>query len=309
MKTLMLIIVFTLSSFLINAQNRIVEITQERKNDNSVNILYSCKTLGNYFVKLNFPFLQNSSYFSKGHNINGRFGTLTTLKPIKIDQPINFQYTYVFWKGKGLKDFKNLQQYIIPYKEGKKVRVNYVDHLNRIIQKKVPDSWISYSFNSMAPDSIIAARKGIVIEVTDSSKNDTTANLIYTKSRNEVIVEHEDGTLGKYIGFEFNKIKVKPGDVVFPGSFLGIVGREGADPYNYMLIFSLYYLDIKNMTDEAGSDGQFGIKYFFVAPKFYNEDMMEHLTPGNCEVKHDQNIIMSEMSKKEKKQYLANRLN
>lgn len=304
MKIIKLFLIFTFSSFLINAQKELVQITHERKNDNSINFLYNCNNHGYYYVKLKFPFLQNSSYFSKGHNIYGHLGTLIKLKPIKIDQPINFQYSYVFWKGKGLKDYKNMQQHLMPYNEGKKVRVNYVNHLNQIIEKKVPDSWIAYGFNSSAPDSIIATRKGMVVEVTNSYKNDTTTNFIYTKSRNEIIVEHEDGTLGKYVGFEFNKINVKAGDAVFPGSFLGVVGREGTDPENYQLIFSLYYLNIGNMTSEGGSDGQFGINYTCVAPKFYNEEKHEHLVPGIYEVKHDQNIIMSEMSKKEKKQFL-----
>jgi hypothetical protein len=309
MKNIYLTFIFTFSLLHLNAQQQAVQVKYEQKSDNSVNFSYSCNSPGNHFLLLKFINLQNSNYFQKGHNIHGRLGTLTTLKPMEVNKPINFQYTYSFWKGKGLKEYKNTKQYLMPYQEGKKVKVNTASHLGQFFDQKVPDSWLSYSFNSEAPDSIFAARKGEVVEVTNIYKNDTTEHLIYTKNRNEIVVEHEDGTLGKYSGLEYNKIKVKEGDIVLPGSFLGIVGREGNDPKNYLLFFTLYYLNISKMTSEPGENRQYGIEYIYVTPKFFNTKMDEPLVPGIYEVKYDRNIIISEMSKKEKKKFFENMSN
>jgi len=153
-------------------------------------------------------------------------------------------------------------QYRMPYEDGTVVVVNN-DHVSH----KDPPAY-SYDISALnpAPGSIVAAAAGIVRFVVEGNEEPTDDN-------NYVWIEHPQYAYGcggefctewtVYAHFEKNSVTVEPGDLVFPGSFLGIESDVGvADgvhlhwhvailPPDVPPTFNGYYLDYYEDLGEA----------------------------------------------------------
>lgn len=292
--------------FQLHGQRTEIELSSSRNSDNSVDIKFTGQFKGHFYLKLIFKELDNASYSYFGHVIYGTNGMVTKLRPIMNIRPVQFRYNYLLWRGKPIRKYDSKQPYLLPYGEGKKVRVQFLNHINDVLGLPVSKSWISYGFNSESPDSVYSCRKGVVVDVLNQYISDTTKYYGYQSKRNYIMVEHEDGTLAMYSGFENDRIHVKPGDEVFPGSYLGIVGRYDKDAKKYLLTFTCYYLDLSEKLNVPGTDGSYGIKYSGISPLFYNDGSLMNLVNNDMyTVTHHSDVITSEMTKKEIKAYQA----
>jgi hypothetical protein len=107
-----------------------------------------------------------------------------------------------------------------------------------------PDTGGVYSNNKTIPcvfhvnrgDTVFAARKGVVLFVTDLSAdrkaNDPDLSI-------EITVRHADGTFATYAGFESGSGMVRPRQKVYPDTPLGIAGSF--DGKNHHFFFSVSY--------------------------------------------------------------------
>lgn len=290
--------------FVLKGQKSAIELTTSSNKDRSIDILYEGNFRGSYYIKLHFSRLENAVYSDFGHVLNGFRGRVTKLRPLDENRGISFNYSYQFWRGKPIKDYNLNQPYLLPYSLGKNVMVRHITHINQTLGLSVPPNWLSYGFTTENPDSIFACRKGIVVDVVNEYQTDTSAIYKFQSKKNYINVEHDDGTLARYLGFELDKVHVKVGDKVFPGTFLGIVGRYDKTPNMYILHLSFYYLDISKKTMNRGDDGSYGIFYNYLTPLFLTKTGVLPLIENEIyQVVQNDDVIKSEMSKKEKKSY------
>lgn len=300
MKHYIWLIFFFSLIFRLNGQQPNIELSSTRNKDQTVEINFTGQFYGHWYVKLIFSNLSNSLYSSFGHVIYDSKGTITKLRPIMEDRPINLRYRYMFWRGKPISEYNSKKVYLLPFSEGKKIKIEYLNHINNMIGQEVPESWMSYNFYSDAPDSIFSSRKGVIINVSNENKTDTTSSFYYQRNRNYILVEHEDGTLARYEGFDNKMINIKEGDKVLPGTYHGTLERYDKDPKKYLLFFTCYYLDIYEKSVNPGYNGNYGIKNTFITPLFFIGNSFQTLVNNDIqEVKHNRDVIISEMTKKE----------
>lgn len=290
--------------FATNGQKSTIQLSSKTNQDGSIDILYDGNFKGSYFLKLQFSYLQNAVYSDFGHVIDGYRGKLTTLKPLNQLNGISFQYVYHYWRGRPLKNYDRSQIYLLPYRKGKTIMVQHLNHINQIFDLPIPSNWVSYAFITKSPDTIFSCRKGIVVDVINEFQTDTFKLYKYQSQKNYIVVEHDDGTLARYTGFELDKIFVKPGEKVFPGTSMGIIGRYDQTPNHFVLHTYFYYLDTSKKTLEAGSNNSFGIFYNSIAPMFLTDNGPQTLVSNaTYHVVSSDEVVKSEMSKKEIKAY------
>jgi len=91
-----------------------------------------------------------------------------------------------------------------------------------ILINEAEKTWKAYVVNLQTPDTVYCMRKGIVVDIKRGENSDTSMEKAYTSKTNQILVEHNDGTYSKYIGFDNDKIFVKLGQTVYPQSQLGV---------------------------------------------------------------------------------------
>ncbi len=305
MKRLTIILGLSCSIFTGYAQERKLELNAERKSDKSVEISYKKTDPGYYTVVLNFSELTNTSGVKDAHSVNGTSGTLLTFKPTDPNQHINYRYTYQSIRGK-LKPKIDLNFcYILPYAPGTSCEVVEAGLASeRYFGAERPADWKSYLMYTEKQETVTAIRKGVVVDITDQYDDEKDAE--FTTKLNAVIVEHEDGTLVRYLGFKKGSLKVQVGDDVFPNSPLGLNTQRSKS--KFCISIFMYYLnsvDFESLREQTLSKQK--SLYAIITPKFtlnnssciLLENRKTYTSYSNKE------IITKEMSKRELKKYTA----
>ena len=117
---------------------------------------------------------------------------------------------------------------------------------NNYTNKEEPKGWKSYSFSSDQVQKIFPVRKGVVIDVVRDYDVDTTKTFTYYNKMNSVKIEHNDGTLALYSGFNKDEVYVSVGDLVYP-KYNPLGKTEVYDSRKkHRINFSLFYYSTKN---------------------------------------------------------------
>lgn len=121
-------------------------------------------------------------------------------------------------------------EYILPYQVGMTFRVsqgNCGRYTHKIICTagglSCGDLRYAYDFFIQIGLVILAARGGTVVAVEDQFSNSTTQSL----EENFVIIEHVDGTIGRYLHLSPNSLMVNLGDTVSQGDPIALAGDSG----------------------------------------------------------------------------------
>jgi len=247
------------------SQNKNIEITAKRNPDKSVDFLYTKKEPGSYYVKIEFPTIENSYRLDFEEVVKNNTGRLFKLKPINRDKPINFTYTVVSIRGNPNPKINKDFLYVLPFKTGTSVSISESSNLKETyFNAKKDPNWNSFIVDRKTADTIYNMRKGIVIEVIDEFETDSLDAYKYNSKMNKILIEHEDGTISRYKGFNRNSIFVKPGQTVYPQTKLGAL--DIFNNYVYRLYFDIYYIKELN---------------FDLLPKrtLSSEDQSQHLNP------------------------------
>lgn len=285
------------------SQNKNIEITHKRNPDKSVDFHYTKKLPGSYYLKIEFPTLENSYKTEFEGVIKHGSGRLLKLKPINREQHVNFSYTYSSIRGnpdpKIDKDFI----YVLPFKAGTSIDIIKSTNLKEeYFNAEKNSNWNSFIVDRASADTVYNMRKGIVVEVINEFKTDSSDAYKYNSKINKILIEHEDGSIARYKGFNNKSIFVKPGQIVYPQTKLGAL-----DIFNnlvYRLYFDVYHLkkidfdstEKRTLSSESQSE--------HVNPNFYSSRGPITLNSNNKYiVEFDDNIRFMEFTKREKKNY------
>ena len=290
--------VLLISGSFLFAQNKKINVKFSTQKDNSVVFSYTKTIPGSYYLKVSFNKLNNSL------NINNVFykvlknksGYLFKLRPVNKSRGISFSYSYFYIMGKPNPKIDTSFVYLLPFKEGKNI---YFEPITKNVKEyfgaKPAENFYKYQFISKNPDTVCAVRKGTVISVVDKYSVDTTLAYSYSSERNRITIEHKDGTFADYTGFHKDKIFVKTGDIVYPGTELGVLDRYDKSK-QYQLRLGFFFL--------KKPKSNFKSEYKYFTPYFLTSNGVEKLQPEkNYTVKVSGEIVMKEMKRKEKKKW------
>lgn len=307
MKKLLICFVFITNVVIAFAQDRVLELNATRKEDNSVEISYQKYKPGTYTVVLKFSNLTNTTASNENaYTANNTNGIITTLRPQNKNESIGYSYSYQYIRGE-LKPKVNAKfEYVLPFKTGTNMFVHEAYFANsKYFGSQQPDDWKCYFFSTKKSDTVIAVRKGMVIDVEDRHVG-YTENTEFTTQQNEITIEHEDGTVMVYKGFQLNTITVKVGDKVYPGTPLGKTSIDNSGS-RYSVSLTLFYLhsidfeSVKNSTLTKYKSLNKMITPFFKVSENDAAIILENNKSYTAFC--DEKMITKEMSKREIKKY------
>ena len=308
MKKLILLLLFIpLISF---GQTNIIDVDYVINNDNSVSFNYKKNVVGSYLVILEFSNLSNTRAQRRVSKIlkNNSGSLFLKLKPINDENSIGFQYRTMFFKGSVNSKVNEDYPYILPFNKGDKITPRDLYSIeNRYLNEEVPEGWKSYSFTFNEKKEVKAIRKGIVIEIKDTYTPDYSIEASFYSEQNSISIEHIDGTVATYKGFDKNTIQLKEGETVYPQTTLGqLVKYDKRDIYRlYLTLYSYTTKDNISLFSLNSSD-DYGITY--LTPKFYVRNSQEILKDNiPYIVDFDEKTQFKEMRKKEIKKFKINR--
>lgn len=211
----------------------------------------------------------NKSYFP--YDLTLKFSDLENLSPKIIERKIllhpghnnlfvlyiankeqSIQYEFSFSYIMRLSDNPDLSfPYLLPIGSGKIVQLQALsDNGNNTI--------ILNHFKMNPGDSVFAVRKGTV---TALPNDDSRVDRIIKSLSLEVL--HPDGTLAIYRGLDYGNNKLRLGQTIYPGQYIGIIDKNGSLILNLLAMngplklksIDIYFTDQdKNLTSSALSN-------------------------------------------------------
>lgn len=283
---------FLLMPVMAQSQSASVTVSHERSAKGEVTFYADNASYSPFTVALTFTRLNGTSSFQEGetHKSAVKHGRtrLITLKPASENDGIGFAYRFNTTKG----DFRAKTDtnfvYLFPLTEGKQVRMNRMISLEKVLGSDKEARLTGVSFQTAEGDTIVAARRGMVTEVRDHSAS-KAEHKSFSANENYVEVYQEDGTFARYKLFLDGGIFVSPGDLVIPGQSLGIIGGSNYEQGSH-LRFSIYCPDMEKFTF---------VPCFYLSPDNAGKPVVGELYVSE----HPKEIIMKEMSKKEKRKF------
>jgi hypothetical protein len=286
----------------LTAQVKNVEIIPIENSDKSIELLYKKKKPGNYTLSLEFSDVENCNVKNFERLISDDSGQIMKLEPLNKNQRINYSIRYYTVLGGVNPKIDSLFRYTLPFKNGKKIKIFEAEYAGeKYFGVKKTADWKSYAVVSNSPDTVCSMRKAIVVMIDNQYSDNSILNAQYTSRRNEVIIEHADGTFAMYKGFKQNEIFVELGQTVSPQTSLGII--EKYNQTSYRLDVNVYYLaenDFNSRKLQSADKSKNVYKYF--APVFYiKEGEMRLESNKEYTVAVDEKIMKQEFSGSEKK--------
>lgn len=283
------------------------EISYEVRNDNEVVFNYEKSYAGAVTLRMEFSTLSNCLFqrqFTKV--IDGPTGVLCTLRPVDPEKPVRFRYRYRYFHGALVKDYQPYKKYLLPFPEGSKITAEQLYNLEeRYFGAKQPDNWYALRLFSDKPDTVHAIRSGKVTKVI--KHHPLNKSYHYTSNRNEVIIEHRDGTRARYVGFAPNEIFMAPGDLIYAGEPIGTM-RE-SDQHAALDLFIYYTKSIDFDFRGPQTFDQKAVQYEYIEPTFIHTEGASSLIPHTpFRVAHPKEAITAEMTRRERRRYRKGKL-
>ena len=113
--------------------------------------------------------------------------------------------------------------YALPYKRGSTQTVT--QGFNGVFSHR-GESQYAVDFDLRVGQKVFAARGGQVVLTKSDGKKGGTLKKYYDEA-NFITIKHDDGTYGKYVHLQEDGVKVKIGQYVKRGEFIGLSGNTG----------------------------------------------------------------------------------
>lgn len=201
----------------------------------------------------------------------------------------SYNYKYRYYRGRYNCRPKLDYPYLLPVATGKELGVTRLNNLDELFGKADVDSILGLSFYYEGLDTIRAIRSGQVVQVDYKKQGSKEAkgSLVYNRGSSDIVfVEHDDGTIVRYICITATDVLVEPGDRIIVGQPLAVFTKEGE---RQGLGIHLYYLG-KDFSNKR------------IIPKFYTEQGLSELNfKQRYKSVSTKEILEKELTKKEKK--------
>jgi murein DD-endopeptidase MepM/ murein hydrolase activator NlpD len=157
------------------------------------------------------------------------------LAPIKPDVHCDYSYIRSSLIGSADAVHDDSYVYLLPYAPGASFHVSQGYH--GAFSHTGPDEY-AIDWQMPVGTPIHAAREGLVVESKDDM-DQGGPSLKYEKSANCILIQHPDGTIGIYGHLKKDGNKVKVGDRVQAGDFIGLSGNTGytCGPHLHFAVF------------------------------------------------------------------------
>ncbi len=294
---------FFMSSWVLGQESEL-KMTSKRNDDKSVDLSFEKEDPGTMTVNLKFKSISNSSVPTNIYRADGYSGTLMTLKPMNKDNGIDFSYSYRYIRGRLMPKYDETFVYALPFNGGTEVYAREAGFLSAMyFGNTTPDDWKVYHFHTTDQQEVVASRKGVVVEIIDRHEDAVLEDKEYSSSTNSIMIEHKDGSLLKYDGLSNGNMKVKLGDVVFPGQVIGKNVKRGK--YGYFVSFMLMYLKSADLDANEGKNITNSTSFYgFITPLFdVGTEAVVLTKDAKYTASLSPSLITKEMSKKEIKKY------
>jgi len=297
-KGIILTTILLLSVYHINAQSmqdpdNAVQLSDEfDQSQGRVTFYAEDKDFCDYYLYISFVYSEGFSGMPQGTSLTVNNGKRQILS-YRVQEGANrygYNYKYTMYRG-NLDKMPNVDfAYCLPVADEKNA------------DAKTTENRDGYQLEfTISTNTICACRDGVVC---DDRLKDFTAKgyKTFNSSRNfsQITVYHADGSFGEYV-FQ-GKPLVYPGQTVKMGAPIAVAGKSAAD--DYRLRFSTYFLDKNKVKDNSN-----GIKHTHFRPFFqtynYGKSRLESDKNYICELTDE--MLMQDMSKREKKNFLKNK--
>ena len=299
-------ILLFLATFLLynlcHAQCLNVSLSSNRASNNSVEIRATVKGYGSYTAFVKFSRLENATCENEITIPILGSGTVYTMRPLNPQKPIIYGYTYRIVRGLVDPKVKTDFVYRLPYSTTKTTRVKSLGNFSeKHFGGSNTENWHSYQFILEKGDTVFAARKGIVVQITDEhDTQDLGGEISMSSKQNQVLVEHADGSIARYGVLEKENIFVKEGETVYPNTPVGLAGSY--DGIVYQLRFSVFYRTKNKSSNPKFENSPTSTAY--IEPIFATTNGNTTLNPKERHTPVINNeILTKEFSKKELKKW------
>lgn len=285
----------------------LVTLSTERNSDNSLSILAATSIFGEYTVRLQFSeFSGYNSSLPVSSNIaiatvfrSSRI-ELSRLTQQKVSGRYALEYKYSYYPGRALRRVSEPDYlYLLPAKEGRAVQSVKVSSLEELLKRPDGEKIYPAGFIFKQGDTICASRAGVVSQLEDANSGDRKTEL-YSNSRNNISIQHKDGTIGHYSILAPVEALVTPGDYVVPGQPIAVFNKP-AD--KYYVFFSVSYLDEKKLAVNYGNISRSPVMYTHLPLHFSDAAGKAFELESNKEytAAHPKELVGAELSRKDKK--------
>ncbi|MEI8074463.1 MAG: hypothetical protein WCH78_06915 [Bacteroidota bacterium] len=263
---------------------------------NTIRLMLEKNKPGTYTCTITFKQLMGYRC-SEGDNnfsvtVNGsNLQQIASLTPIENAGSYSISYSYSFQKGRSITKLDSLYPYLLPSSPGKSIKTSGTYYIGELFGKSSSDFY-AMGFQYHLGDTICATRAGLVYEASDNAEHGKENEIYNSNSRNNIFIEHIDGTLARYNVQGSIKLIVQVGDKVIPGQPIAVFDKQDKI---YSVIFDVFYLNMK-LKSEAGTN------YFTARPRFLlsenNIDLASAFT-NYPDVIHPNEIVIKELTNRE----------
>ena len=282
------------------------KIEHKVNDDKTVDFSYKNLSTNTITVIVNFGFLENTMSPTRVvEKVSKTEGKLFKLKPMNKEQNIGFNYSYLFFNYNINPKVDDNFLYILPYKKETQMFVEELSYLGSTYSNKEdPKGWKSYSFSSDEVQLIFPVRKGVVIDVVRDYDIDTAKTFTYYNKMNSVKIEHDDGTIALYSGFNKDEVYVSVGDLVYP-KYNPLGKTEVYDSRKkHRINFSLFYYSTKNGVKLSSLSKNNQTEIIYITPTFYqNGESVKLKKDFFYESDYDDKTLFQNLSKRQIKKY------
>ena len=191
---------------------------------------------------------------------------LFTLSRVKEDADADWSYTYFATWGNLAVQHDDSHVYALPFASGESYPVSQGHH--GAYSHTGGDSF-AIDFKMPEGSHVHAARDGVVVGSRDDSSVGG-ASKKFEWEANYILIRHDDGTLGHYVHLKKGGNRVKVGDTVKTGDFIGLSGNTGrtTGPHLHFAVFkaasgkSRQTIPVRfNTKDQLAQNLQEGVSY------------------------------------------------
>lgn len=296
MKFIWLVIIICSLGFRLNAQQQIRIYTEPDTFKKGLRLMAEKTQPGTYTCTVTFTNIigyrcaEGSDNFTTSVSMMGnqQIGTIT-----QMENATNFMlsYGYTVYQGKSISKVDSLYPYLLPKTVGSSIKTSGTYFIGDLFGKS-NNEFYSMGFQYVLGDTICATRAGIVCEATDHAEARKENEVFSTKTRNNIYLEHADGTIARYNILNAIKLLVQIGDKVIPGQPLAIFDKKEKD---YTMLYDVFYLNLKSKTTSE-------TKYFTVKPRFVftsNNIDLASAYSVYTDIIHPSELITKELSNRE----------